>query len=1020
MERLEVDGADVPNGSLQQVEILIARGRLARRCFELSGDLSHLQTAIDLFSQVLPFSGAKEADVAHNLATTYLLRINKTSMNVAEFDQGITLLRRAIALTPAGEPSRLPRLAILGTSLTDRFKRSGDAKDLDEAITFLREAVATTPLDDRDRPSRVANLGLALKSRFERLGNIEDIHESITFTSEAISCSPEHDSFKATRLSNLGVALGWRFLRLGTVEDIDDAVTAHRNAVSLTLKAHPSRAARLSNLGSALARRFERLSNVQDIDEAIGAHGEALKLVPEGHPHRPTVLNNYATSLSHRSEHFGNLATHAGDVEDSIDLLRDAIEITPDSDPDKPMRLTNLGGALLLRFDRQGSDEDLDEAIAVRKTAVNLTPTDHPDRPARLNNLSDALRARFNVFGDPWDIGGALEAIHEAMYLCPADHREQTVYGISMGHAYLCRLQCNESEGVADSEAAISAYRSAALLPTGNPFLRLDACRHWGRRAFLQSQSCADVFEAYQVLIELIPLVAWLGGTISERHKALKEISSDVRNAAAMAIMEGKLEKALEWLEEGRSVVWGQQLNLRTPFDELQNQHPQLAERVRRIGSQLDARSTRTPPKSSDGSLSSDGLVSLEQAAQDHRRLAEEWKEVVEDVRQIPEFEDFLRPRRLAALRKAAHSGPVVVLNVWGPNCDAIILQESGRILHVPLNDVSEKLVQNLHKKLSGFLRGAGLLVRGSKAQYGRGRSGKMDGVLSVLWKLIIQPILQAIDLPVILSESEPHPRLTWCATGALAFLPLHAAGDYQCTDPGHKIFDFVTSSYTSSLSALLPGSTPSDDHFHGLLAISQPATPYQSPLPSTTTELAVIQTHLQDRPIKCLADADATIEAVQDGMNTSSWLHLACHAIQNRNDPMKSAFCLHDGYLELGEIVRRSHPYAEFAFLSACQTSSGNEELSDEAVHLAAGMQLAGYRSVIATMWSIKDSDAPVIADEVYHELVVSHGRPDYSLAADALRRAVGKMREEARPANGALEDSWFLRWVPFIHFGI
>ncbi|THU78663.1 hypothetical protein K435DRAFT_886958 [Dendrothele bispora CBS 962.96] len=61
----------------------------------------------------------------------------------------------------------------------------------------------------------------------------------------------------------------------------------------------------------------------------------------------------------------------------------------------------------------------------------------------------------------------------------------------------------------------------------------------------------------------------------------------------------------------------------------------------------------------------------------------------------------------------------------------------------------------------------------------------------------------------------------------------------------------------------------------------------------------------------------------------------------------------------------------AELAVLSACETATGDENLPEEAVHLAAGMLAVGYPSVIATMWSIGDSDAPLIADKVYANLL-------------------------------------------------
>ncbi|TFY73278.1 hypothetical protein EWM64_g10733, partial [Hericium alpestre] len=164
------------------------------------------------------------------------------------------------------------------------------------------------------------------------------------------------------------------------------------------------------------------------------------------------------------------------------------------------------------------------------------------------------------------------------------------------------------------------------------------------------------------------------------------------------------------------------------------------------------------------------------------------------------------------------------------------------------------------------------------------------------------------------------------------------------------------------------------------------------------------------------LAGEAATVAAVHAAMERSNWIHLACHAVQDPSDPLKSAFCLADGRLQLQDIIRKSHPHADFAFLSACQTSTGDQKLSDEAVHLAAGMQLAGYRSIVATMWSIGDEDGPLVADEVYAHLFCD-GQPDSSRAAHALHHAVLKLQDTTKPDDR--NDSWFLRWVPFIHIG-
>ena len=63
-----------------------------------------------------------------------------------------------------------------------------------------------------------------------------------------------------------------------------------------------------------------------------------------------------------------------------------------------------------------------------------------------------------------------------------------------------------------------------------------------------------------------------------------------------------------------------------------------------------------------------------------------------------------------------------------------------------------------------------------------------------------------------------------------------------------------------------------------------------------------------------------------------------------------------------------------------------GDEGLSDEAIHIAAGMLFAGYGGVVGTMWSISDALAPGVARDVYARLFRNGTRPDYREAARAL----------------------------------
>jgi len=168
-----------------------------------------------------------------------------------------------------------------------------------------------------------------------------------------------------------------------------------------------------------------------------------------------------------------------------------------------------------------------------------------------------------------------------------------------------------------------------------------------------------------------------------------------------------------------------------------------------------------------------------------------------------------------------------------------------------------------------------------------------------------------------------------------------------------------------------------------------------------------------------CLEGETASLSQVKLEMESHGSIHLACHAIQDLKDPLKSGFYLHDGRLELLEIMKQKFAVRELAFLSACQTSTGAEKLSEEAVHLAAGMLAAGYRSVVATMWSIKDKYGPMMAESFYRDLMESgkasgKQRLDSSGAAHALHRAIQDVRETLGDTEQGL-----LTWVPYVHFG-
>ncbi|KAG8738820.1 hypothetical protein FRC11_001119, partial [Ceratobasidium sp. 423] len=492
---------------------------------------------------------------------------------------------------------------------------------------------------------------------------------------------------------------------------------------------------------------------------------------------------------------------------------------------------------------------------------------------------------------------------------------------------------------------------------------------------------------------------------MSQRYRDLLTVENLAAKAASAAILHSDLMLALEWLEHARCVVWNQSLMLRSPLDPLRLSHPDLAARLEAVSKKLHDAGSEFPTPQAPSS----GSIDLEQAGQRRRRLAKEYDELLAQARSLPDYANFLQPMKANSLVCAARYGPVVVIMCHKARCDALLVIPQHGIEHLHLANFTEYKARNARSEIETSLRHRGLRERGVRIHPGAEQRDHIGSVLAVLWQDIVKPVLDFLGyIDHVPTNNLPH--ITWCPTGPLSFLPLHAAGNYD--QPRSRVFDYVISSYTPTLTALLTCTPSSLTRTSRVLAIGQANTPGHTALPGTTGELACLKGHAQNiAEYSQLTGDQATTTAVLDAMEQHDWVHLACHAHQNVKDPTKSGFYLHDGTLDLATISRRSFKNKGLAFLSACQTATGDEKLPDEAIHLASGMLMAGYPSVIATMWSIKDSDAPFVADKVYGRLM-KDGKIGTGEAGEALHYAVAALRDN-------VGEKEFARWVPYIHIG-
>jgi CHAT domain-containing protein len=184
-------------------------------------------------------------------------------------------------------------------------------------------------------------------------------------------------------------------------------------------------------------------------------------------------------------------------------------------------------------------------------------------------------------------------------------------------------------------------------------------------------------------------------------------------------------------------------------------------------------------------------------------------------------------------------------------------------------------------------------------------------------------------------ADGRRRPRLWWCPTGNFVYLPIHAAGDgtASCTD-------YVVSSYTPTLGALLATRHSLNQVSRRTIKSVLSATPRTNDgewaeLPSTIEEFKAVASMLppgSQIPIPSEDDVTAgpghgmRIDTLLNLLPETAILHLACHGIQNLENPLDSGFVLRDGILTISRLMEKPLPNAFLAFLSACETAKGDE----------------------------------------------------------------------------------------------
>ena len=372
-------------------------------------------------------------------------------------------------------------------------------------------------------------------------------------------------------------------------------------------------------------------------------------------------------------------------------------------------------------------------------------------------------------------------------------------------------------------------------------------------------------------------------------------------------------------------------------------------------------------------------------------QTADAFREVVEQIRQLPGFEDLLTRPTLREIAAAARDAmPLLyfvsaprgsgVLVVWGAG-DAGEAGESVEFIDCP--DLTSR---QLASQLFGLDDAGEPISRVSYMSAQAGDTHTIDealvGLSATLGESLLHPLANALNRGGAKS-------ICILATGLLGLLPLHAIawrqdGQERCLLDEFAVAFAPSGSMRSICLRRVEEGRPTGWR---LLAVGNPQPTSSPPLDGSEYEAQAVAALFGDSEV--LLRERATKRAVLDSLGRATHVHLACHGLARFDDELLTAMLLlaSDEPLSAREILDLNLRSARLVVASACQTAVIQDyDRIDEAFGLAAVFLAGGAAGAIASLWPVDDLATSLLMIRFYELLIQGNESPHAALRDAAL----------------------------------
>jgi CHAT domain-containing protein len=842
------------------------------------------------------------------------------------------------------------------------YRILGDKAENIEASIFHHKSVLEVISKDSSLERWVMsqlNLGTAYKNRI-RGNRAENLEKSITYYKSVLELHIKDDLpiYWAMTHNNLANAYIDR-IKGNRIENLEMSIACCKSA----LEVHKKDTLPIdwtitqNNLANAYSQRI-RGDKAGNLEKSIACHLSILEVRK-----KDVVPEDWAITQSNLAAVYRDRikGKRAENIENSIKHCKSALEVYKKEDFPIDWAKTQLNLALSYssRIEEDRA-ENIELSIVHYKFASEAYVEENLpiDWATTQNNLASAYSNRIE--------GDRAENIELsiACYESALQVRKQEDLPIdwaatqnNLASAYYDRIKGNRNDNLKNS---IKFCEFALEIYTKDEFPR--ECRRTSRflaNLHAELENWDQAAEAYENAFVAAETLYQSCDFLYSKAEELKETADLPRLSAYAYAKVGDLQSAVVAIEIGRARGLSESLERdRADLQQLAQLAPELAAQYQEITQGIREIETQQRQPQTPEQLQG---VTPDEQRNIATNLRKNLQKTIEQIRQQPEYEDFLRPPSIEDIFVASQPHQPIVYLIPSPNGSLALIVTPQEILPVWIDNFNTTNLENLTELW--FDAYSGNNYSDSAWQQ------EIDYGTQILWQ-VMEPITNCL-------KTHNFQQAILVPTGLFSLFPLHAAWkeDLTTISKRHYALDSICFSYVPNARSISECRLIAERvTLDTLLAIDEPTHQGANPLPNSSREVTSAISTFPNSIV--LRHQEATRQKTLATLSKTTVWHCSCHGNAKAQTPLDSGLYMSgegaESLLTLRDLLTlqltsQGTGGIRLTVLSACETGLPGISNIDEVVSLPSGLLQAGVAGVIASLWSVGELSTMILLSRFY-----------------------------------------------------